>query len=371
MCLFEIPKLEHRKSLVSDCKRESPTYYSLTPANVHLVTEVAKMNAGPILQAENENTSCDILVGQSAPMLLVFDFIRIAALSRCPVLILGETGTGKELVARAIHALSPCSGRPFVPVDCPSLPPTLIESELFGHVRGAFTGATMNKIGLFRSAEEGTVFLDEIGELSTQLQATLLRATDRRETRAIGSTSMVRFSARLMAATNRNLRLAVREGQFREDLYYRLNVLSIELPPLRDRRIDIPIIAKQILRNLYLHVGLRGGNGVPVLSQDALSLLVKHDWPGNVRELRNCLERAVVSGCAPVIRSEDIVLGAALAPRTNGSHSAAGITPLKEIERFAIMEALSAAGGDKLTAARLLGIGKTTLYRRLRDYSIK
>jgi two-component system response regulator HydG len=213
--------------------------------------------------------------------------------------------------------------------------------------------------------------MDEIGDLPIELQGRLLRAIERREIRAIGSTITVPFAARLIAATNRNLRSAMLEETFREDLYYRLNVLSIKLPPLRDRRIDIPMLAQRILENLRSQTSPGVEHNIPLLSSDALDLLLAHDWPGNVRELRNCLESAVVSGRGSVIHAEDIELSESISSNARGVNCSNAITPLRELEKTAILQALSVTGGDKMLAARLLGIGKTTLYRRLQYYALK
>ena len=307
-------------------------------------------------------------VGQTSQMLRVFELIRTAAATRSPVLILGETGTGKELAARAIHVLGLWCEQPFVPVDCPALTPTLIESELFGHVRGAFTGAISDKMSLLRSAGEGSLFLDEIAELPPELQARLLRVIEEHEFKPVGSTGRIPFKARILAATHRNLASALREGSFREDLFFRLNVLSITLPPLRERKTDIPLLAEHILGKLYALKRTNGGGTPLVLSPGAVDRLLEYNWPGNVRELRNCLERALVSGSGPVIRAEDLSLNPEFSSSPLGYNSGEPIVPLRELERLAILRTISACSGDKVLAARLLGIGKTTLYRKLRAY---
>ena len=298
----------------------------------------------------------------------VFEFIRMAAESRSPVLILGETGTGKELVARTIHELGPCNRERFVPVDCSALAPTLIESELFGHVRGAFTGAVSHNLGLLRSAGEGTLFLDEIAELPPELQGRLLRAIEEHECKPVGSTRHVRFEGRIIAATHRNLVTQVKEDRFRKDLYYRLNVLFVSLPLLRERKIDIPLLTEQILDELHQLRRPRGGCSPPALSAEGLQKLLKYDWPGNVRELRNVLERAVTGASSPVIQADDLSLTSDLNDPIAGNRSDQSIIPLQELERQAILQAISACKGNKVLAARLLGIGKTTLYRKLQAF---
>lgn len=311
------------------------------------------------------------LVGQSQPMQQVFKLIQRVAPTRSPVLIMGESGTGKELVARSIHEAGPWRDKPFVPLDCGALVPTLIESELFGYTRGAFTGAVRSKPGLLETANGGTLFLDEVAELPVELQTRLLRAIQEKEFRPIGSTRRVPFTARIIAATNRNLQAAIQQGAFRKDLYFRLNVVSITLPPLRERKGDIPLLAEQILRDLA--AGQRGERARMrwTLSSEALDRLLVYNWPGNVRELENCLERAVTLGSGPLIQPSDLP-SSVQTPASFGSDTAPeSVIPLEEMERQAILRALSAAGGDKLRAARMLGIGKTTLYRKLRKYQQK
>jgi two-component system response regulator HydG len=309
------------------------------------------------------------LVGHSQPMQHAFKLIQRVATTRSPVLIMGESGTGKELVARSIHDSGPWRDKPFVPVDCGALVSTLIESELFGYVRGAFTGAIRNKQGLLETADDGTLFLDEIAELPVELQTRLLRAIQEREFRPIGSTRRIPFHARIIAATNRNLQAAIQQGSFRNDLYFRLNVVSITLPPLRDRKGDIPLLADQILRDLGSaqrgdHKRIRW-----TISSEALDRLLAYSWPGNVRELENCLERAITLGSGPMILAADLPSNIKL-PSVESTDGASGsVIPLDEMERQAILRVLAGVGGDKLRAARMLGIGKTTLYRKLRKYA--
>jgi DNA-binding NtrC family response regulator len=302
------------------------------------------------------------LIGVSSKMQRVYRLVEKVSQHKYPVLILGESGTGKELVARSIHFSGPRRNEPFVPVDCSSLVPTLIESELFGYVKGAFTGAVHAKTGLMESAGEGTLFLDEIGDLPIDLQAKLLRALQEREVKPVGSTDRISISTRVIAATNRDLDAAVRQGRFRQDLFFRLNVVQIKLPPLRERKSDIPILVNSFLEKF----GDTNG-GVRKISGDAMAMLQAHDWPGNVRELENAVERAVALGSGPLLHVADLP--------SNLQYSAAErmpqtdeVLPLDELERRAILRALQEAGGDKLAAARLLGIGKTTLYRKLKQY---
>lgn len=306
------------------------------------------------------------LVGVAPPMQKLFEMIVKVSQSNYPVLVLGESGTGKELLARAIHQSGPLRDRPFFPVDCGTLVPTLIESELFGYVRGAFTGAMQTKEGLLAAAQGGTVFLDEIGELSVNLQAKLLRALQEREVRPVGSTRRVKFDARIIAATNRNLESAIEQGAFRKDLYFRLNVVTLKLPPLRERKSDIPLLVDQFLGKFCTARGRR-----PALSDEALNCLMAYDWPGNVRELENSIERAVALGSGPILEVSDLPTNVANPRRTASADDIMRelVIPLRELEQRAIQKAMAEARGDKRLAARLLGIGKTTLYRKLREYS--
>jgi DNA-binding NtrC family response regulator len=307
------------------------------------------------------------LVGQAQQMQQVFKLIQRVAPSRAPVLIRGESGTGKELVARSIHENGPWREKPFVPVDCGALAPTLIESELFGYTRGAFTGAVKSKEGLLQTANGGTLFLDEVGELPVELQTRLLRAIQEKEFRPLGTTRRVPLDARILAATNRDLEDAIRRGDFRKELYFRLNVVTITLTPLRERKVDIPLLAEHILQRL---ASQRDGSARMrwTLTSEALDRLLAYDWPGNVRELENCLERAVTLGSGPLIRPADLPSNIQTPPPPSVAGLPGSVIPIEEMERQAILRALASAGGDKLLAARLLGIGKTTLYRKLRKY---
>lgn len=302
------------------------------------------------------------LIGISPKMQRVYKLIEKVSQHNYPVLILGESGTGKELVARSIHFSGPRRNKPFIPVDCSALVPTLIESELFGYVKGAFTGAMHSKQGLLEVAHNGTLFFDEIGDLPVDLQAKLLRALQEKEIKPVGSTERVSIAMRVIAATNRDLETAVRTGGFRQDLFFRLNVVQIKLPPLRDRKGDIPLLV-----NAFLEKFCDPGRPMRTIAEEAMARLMAYDWPGNVRELENAIERAVALGSGPVLHVGDLP--------TNLQHGAGErlpesdeILPLEELERRAILRALRESGGDKLAAARLLGIGKTTLYRKLKQY---
>jgi DNA-binding NtrC family response regulator len=308
------------------------------------------------------------IIGRSPEMEKLYRFICKAANSVHPVLILGESGTGKELVARSVHFSGPYRDRPFIPVDCGSLVPTLIESELFGYVKGAFTGANKSKEGLLALAQGGTVFLDEIAELTPDLQAKLLRALQEKEIRPVGGMKAIPIDVRILAATNRNLETAVAQGEFRKDLYFRLNVLSLRIPPLRERKQDIPLLVGHFLERLS-----RLSGRTFTVSDEALRLMLTHDWPGNVREMENCLERASAMSSGPLLHVTDFpssLQNAMLQPKANGQAGERRILSIAEIERRAILEALQQLNGDKLEAARQLGIGKTTLYRKLKEYRL-
>src|SRR5713101_7111201 len=297
----------------------------------------------------------------------LYRIIAKAGQSVHPVLILGESGTGKELVAKSIHFTGVFRNKPFIPVDCGSLVPTLIESELFGHVRGAFTGATNPKDGLLAIAEGGTVFLDEIGELPVDLQAKLLRAIQEKEIRPVGSVKRVPINVRILAATNRDLERSVTEGTFRRDLFFRLNVLTLRLPALRERRQDIPLLVAHFLERIGRDAGID-----KAISDEALKALLNYDWPGNVRELENSLERACALSSANEIQVRDLPtqVHSPLAELPGLSHPGnGGILPIAELEKQTILNALAQVNGDKMLAARLLGIGKTTLYRKLKEYA--
>jgi len=310
------------------------------------------------------------IVGRAPEMEKLYRIIAKAANSVHPVLILGESGTGKEMVARSIHYSGPFRDKPFIPVDCGSLDPTLIESELFGYVKGAFTGANQSKDGLMSMAEGGTIFLDEVGELPVDLQAKMLRAIQEKEIRPVGSTRRVPINVRILAATNRDLEQAVMQGTFRRDLYFRLNVLSLRIPPLRERRQDIPLLIAHFMERMTRNSGQE-----KILSDEALKAMLAYDWPGNVRELENSLERSHAFTSGPAIHIMDLpreIANVPLPESSNGNGNGNGngrIIPIAELEKQTILKAIMELNGDKLQAARLLGIGKTTLYRKLKDYA--
>jgi DNA-binding NtrC family response regulator len=302
------------------------------------------------------------LIGVSERMQRVYKVIQKVSQHEYPVLILGESGTGKELVARSIHFSGIRKDRAFVPVDCSSLVPTLIESELFGYVKGAFTGALHGKQGLLEAAQSGTLFLDEIGDMPVDLQAKLLRALQEHEVKPVGSTERRRIDVRIIAATNRDLETAIRTGGFRQDLYFRLNVVQIKLPPLRERKSDIPLLVTSFLDKFS-----DPQRTARSISEDAMRRLISYDWPGNVRELENAIERAVALGSGPIVCVGDLPSNLQY-PTSERLPEKDELLPLEELERRAILRTLRQTRGDKLAAARILGIGKTTLYRKLKQY---
>jgi DNA-binding NtrC family response regulator len=327
--------------------------------------EVGQSSPGAVSQPPGHRRSCATIggmIGESLKMRHVYHLIEKMSEQDCPVLILGESGTGKELVARSMHYSGSRGSKPFVPVDCSALVPTLVEAELFGYCRGAFTGATRAKTGLMEIANNGTLFLDEIGDLPIDMQSKFLRVLQEKELRRVGSTERVRLPARIIAATNRDLEAAVRQGTFRQDLFFRLNVVQIRLPALRERKTDIPALASSFIEKF----GDRNAT-LRTISEEALTCLMAYDWPGNVRELANSIERAIALGSGPILRPCD--LPPSILDRTN-THlpQSDELVPLQELTRRGILRALHATEGDKCAAARILGMGKSTLYRKLREY---
>jgi DNA-binding NtrC family response regulator len=315
-----------------------------------------------LLQSQLDKASgADEISTQYAPLQAVLEVIGRVAPSDSPVLISGESGTGKELVAHMLHRLSGRAG-PFVDVSCAALSEGLLESELFGHERGAFPGADERKLGLMELAAGGTLFLDEISELSPKLQGKLLRALDQLSFYRVGGTQKVEVDIRILAATNRDLAARVAEGNFRDDLFYRVNTISIELPPLRDRAVDIPLLARQFLKQF-------GKANPPTLTPDAIELLARYPWPGNVRELRNVIERVVLLAQGPQIRASDLPLE--LPTRGADEHIAAPALSLAELERRHIESVLHDTSWHQGRAASTLGISSKTLYRKIREYGFR
>jgi len=315
------------------------------------------------LRQELKKDERSVLVYQGEPMERIIDMVTRVAPTDSTVLLTGESGTGKGLVARKIHQLSQRTRRPFITVDCGTLVETLFESELFGHVKGSFTGADANKIGKFELAQHGTLFFDEISNIGLEVQAKLLRAVEERKISKVGSHRVITVDVRIIAATNKDLTKAIKDGSFREDLFYRLNVVLIQMPPLRERKNDIPLLAQHFLEkyNARLRKHLEG------IAPEALELLVRHDWPGNVRELENTVERLVVLSSGPLIEPGDLAFaGTILSQAAEGSSLS-----LKDLERDHIIQTLQRFDGHKSETARALGIDRKTLREKLRRYNIE
>jgi two-component system response regulator HydG len=340
-----------------------------------LTMERACEHAG--LKAENQllkvklRSEYDIghIIGKSPPMRELIEMLAMVAPSEATVLINGESGTGKELIAKSIHFNSQRKGHPLVVVNCAALTETLLESELFGHEKGAFTGAERLKEGRFMQAHKGTLFLDEVGETSLAMQAKLLRAIQEREIQRVGGEDIIAVDVRIVAATNRDLEVEVAGGRFREDLFYRLNVVSLEVPPLRERQEDIPRLAMHFIE----HYTSRNRKQVKGFSPLAMDMLLKHHWPGNVRELENAIERGVILAAGEYLTEKELPLSIT----QNYSHQGGGLPvtssaprTLEEIEKEAILAELEAAGGNKSETARRLGINRKTLHRKLKEYGL-
>ena len=310
----------------------------------------------------------DNLIGKSKPMQDIFDLIRRISNSKSTVLIYGKSGTGKELVAKAVHYNSPRKDKTFVTVNCGAIPETLLESELFGHVKGSFTGAIATRKGLFEEANGGTILLDEIGTISPAMQVKLLRVLQEREIRRVGGTENIKVDIRLIAISNINLEEAVKKGEYREDLYYRLNVITINLPDLKDRQDDISLLANHFLKKY----SQGSGNEVKSISKEAMNILLNYDWPGNVRELENAIERAVALGTHEEILPEDLSANIRNSKKMMGIN---GILPedvtIRELEKNYITKILKKTKGHKINTARILGIDRRTLYRKLKKYNLE
>ena len=312
----------------------------------------------------------DLLVGRHPSMIAVFKAVGAVADSRACVLIQGESGTGKELIARTIHRNCSTRYSPFVAVNCTALPETLLESELFGHVKGAFTGANTDRRGRFELAGDGTIFLDEIGDTTPAFQAKLLRVLQEREFYPVGSEHPRRTEARVVAATHRNLADRVASGEFREDLYFRLKVVEIRIPPLRERRSDIPLLVRHILSRVTTEIN----RAMPSVSPDAMALLINREWPGNIRELENLLTRAVVfsRGSTLTARSFEGESPAASRSGAEGADDKGGASraSLEDVERKHVQQVLIETGGNKTAAAKILQVSRPTLHRMIRDYQL-
>ncbi|HSD21554.1 MAG TPA: sigma-54 dependent transcriptional regulator [Anaeromyxobacter sp.] len=303
------------------------------------------------------------LLSKSPAMQSVFELARTAARSNSTILVLGESGSGKEVLARAIHAESPRAGGPFVAVSCAALTESLLESELFGHEKGAFTGAVSRRKGKFEAAHGGTLFLDEVGDIGPKLQLDLLRVLEERRFHRVGGNDPIEVDVRIIAATNRDLRRAAHEGKFREDLFYRLNVIPILIPPLRERREDIPLLVETFVERLAVEMNRK----IEGLSPEAMSAIMAHDWPGNVRELRNVLERGAVVTAGPVIQLSDLGLPTKLdSPARPGT-----LASLEEVEKRHVAAVLGHTGGNVSQSARILGIDRVTLYNKMKKWGLR
>ena len=353
-------------------------HYVTKPVNLdELELVIGRALKSRQIEAENINLheqldqkfGLENLIGQSPAMLQMFDIIRQVAPTRASVLITGETGTGKELVAHAVHNLSPRKAGPFVAVHAAALPTTLLESELFGHEKGAFTGAVERRAGRFEMADGGTIFLDEVGELEPAMQVKLLRVLEERQFERVGGNKTIEVDVRLVAATNRDLKKMVTEGKFRDDLFYRLSVVTVKLPPLRERRDDVPLLVTAFNRQYSQE------NNRPVreITQEAVNLLMAYDWPGNVRELRNAVEQMVVLARGDRLTVRDIPAAIRSgADLTKISVVRPGVTmTVEEAERQLIIQALKETNGNRTKAADKIGMSRRTLHRKLKEYHLE
>jgi DNA-binding NtrC family response regulator len=344
--------------------------YLVKPLDLDDVTAVVRraLRSGGRVAPEPDSAGAAFVpsvVGRSTRMQDIFKMVGRVAATDATVLIAGESGTGKELIARAIHRHSDRGAGPFVPVDCAAIPEGLLEAELFGHERGAFTNAVARRPGRFELAHQGTVFLDEVGELPLDLQAKLLRVLQERVVQRLGGVEPVPVDVRVVAATNRDLRRMVQEGRFRDDLFYRLNVLALELPPLRERREDIPLLAETFLER----VSQKQGRSVR-LSADAVECLLRYPWPGNVRELENVMERTAILSARDVIGGGDLPAHIAAGIVVGAAPNLPAQEGLAEVERVHILQTLERVGWNHSRAAEVLRIGRTTLWRKLKEYGL-
>ena len=351
--------------------------YLLKPCNPdELLMTIENLLHVRDLERENQRLRAEVahtrgfgdLVGNSPAMIVIYRTIEAVARNATTVMITGESGTGKELIARTIHARSVRAEQPFVAVNCGAVSDTLLDSQLFGHTKGAFTGAVADHEGVFRAAHGGSLFLDEIADIPLGLQVKFLRAVQEREIVPLGSSRPIKVDVRLLAATNRELETEVREGRFRSDLYYRLNVVQIALPPLRERREDIPLLAEEYIRRYSEAFGV----AVKTITPAALDSLMRHDWPGNIRELQNVIERCFALAPTASIEVESLPagLGADAGTAATGLDFRDQVPPLETVERSLIVAALRKSGGNKNQAARALGIDRQRLYRKLEKYHL-
>jgi len=320
--------------------------------------ELVKENIS-LRQRLADRYSFENIIAKSHKMRQIFEMVEIVARSNATVLIVGESGTGKELIARAIHNLSPRRHKPFIAISCGALPETLLESELFGHEKGSFTGAIAQRKGKFEIAHQGTLFLDEIGEMSHNIQVHLLRVLEEKEFTRVGGNEPIKVDVRIISATHRDLKKAVERGEFREDLFYRLNVVTLNLPPLRDRREDIPLLAEHFLRKF----AVENQREIKGFSPEAMDFLLQYDWPGNVRELENMVERAVILSKGDIIGIECLNEQKPAALNVDNKS-------LKEVEKAHIIQVLKQTKGNFSQAAKVLGVTRMTLYNKLKAHSI-
>lgn len=354
--------------MVASAMREGATDFLVKPLDLHLLRRVlsrvfedrqTRSAAAPPQQVAAAPASQ--FVGRHPQIIEIYKTVGQVASRRANVLIRGESGTGKELIARAIHEQSAFASEPFVAVNCSAIPTALLESELFGHVRGSFTGAVAARRGRFALAGRGTIFLDEIGDTSLEVQAKLLRVLQEHEYYPVGAERSERTDARVIAATHRNLEHMLAAGQFRDDLYYRLRVVELAVPPLRERVSDLPALVEHLIRVAAANSAER----VPIVSEEALDAMSKYPWPGNVRELENCLRRALVLATSGVIRPEHL----GLVPGSETSTTE--LRSLAQLEREHVSRVLAATGGHKARAAKILGVSRPRLNRLLRDYGLE
>jgi len=356
--------------------KEGAYDYLTKPINIdQLELLLARALKSKELEAENiylkeqleKRFGLENMIGHSRAMENVFELIRQISPSNATILITGKSGTGKELVARAIHQQSPRKNKPFVPIHCAALSPSLLESELFGHEKGAFTGAINQKKGKFEIADGGTIFLDEVNEIPLEMQVKLLRFLEMREFERVGGNRSIKVDVRLLAASNSDLQVMVKEHRMREDLYFRLNVVKIELPPLRDRREDIPLLVHAFI-NEFSQVDRKKVTGI---TPEALGILQYYDWPGNVRELRNCIESMVVLAKKPILNEDDIPAEIRRLQTDIPVFSSPDSLNIKTMEKELIRGAIAQESGNKKRAAEQLGISRRTLYRKMEEYGLK
>jgi two-component system response regulator HydG len=360
-----------------EAMRKGAMTYLEKPLNIEVLrTHVVKAAEKQRLVRESADLKRQIdkrfglegIVGQSQPMQRIFDTLAQISSTNATVLVQGESGTGKELVARALHNNSPRRARPFVGLNCAALSEGILESELFGHEKGAFTGADQQRRGRFEYADHGTLFLDEVGDMPISTQIKLLRVIEEREIMRVGSNSPIKVDVRLVAATNQDLEELIRARKFREDLFFRLNVVRLYLPPLRDRRDDVPLLIEHFLAEF----NRQHGKSIKGVSPEARRALYRYSWPGNVRELKNCIEAMVVTARGEVLDAADVPPNiASAAPQAGESAAIAPGMPMDDVERIHIMATLELTQGNREEAARLLKIGERTLYRKLDKYGLK